>query len=42
MNSDGLCGHVWPGWGLIKGLAYLHKHQVAHLNIKLDNLVCDD
>lgn len=27
---------------LIKGLAYLHKHGVAHLDIKLDNLVYTD
>ena len=27
--------------GLIKGLAYLHKHCIAHRNIKPDNLVVD-
>ncbi|KAH8980622.1 kinase-like domain-containing protein, partial [Lactarius hatsudake] len=27
---------------LIKGLAYLHKHRIAHRDIKPDNLVCDD
>ena len=29
------------GWGLINGLAYLHKHNIAHRDIKPDNLVCD-
>ena len=29
-------------WGLIDGLAYLHKHNIAHRDIKPANLVCDD
>jgi len=28
-------------WGLIKGLAYLHMHYIAHRDIKPDNLVVD-
>ncbi|PCH35347.1 kinase-like protein, partial [Wolfiporia cocos MD-104 SS10] len=28
-------------WGLIKGLAYLHKLCIAHRDIKPDNLVVD-
>ena len=42
MNSAGVRGRVELGWGLIKGLAYLHEHKVAHRDIKPDNLVCDD
>ena len=34
-------GRVRLGWGLIKGLAYLHEHRIAHRHIKPDNLVCD-
>ncbi|KAF8257687.1 kinase-like domain-containing protein, partial [Lactarius quietus] len=30
------------GRGLIEGLAYLHKHNVAHRDIKPNNLVCDN
>jgi serine/threonine protein kinase len=26
-------------WGLIKGLAYLHEHRIAHRDIKPDNLL---
>ncbi|KAH9064467.1 kinase-like domain-containing protein, partial [Lactarius vividus] len=26
---------------LIKGLTYLHEHNIAHRDIKPDNLVCD-
>jgi serine/threonine protein kinase len=29
-------------WGLIKGLAYLHMHNIAHRDIKPDNLVVDN
>lgn len=29
------------GWGLIKGLAYLHEHKIAHRDIKPANLVYD-
>ncbi|KAF8263659.1 kinase-like domain-containing protein, partial [Lactarius quietus] len=29
------------GRGLIEGLAYLHEHNIAHRDIKPDNLVCD-
>jgi serine/threonine protein kinase len=28
-------------WGLIKGVAYLHKHCIAHRDIKPENLVVD-
>ncbi|KAH9017855.1 hypothetical protein EDB84DRAFT_1566678 [Lactarius hengduanensis] len=42
MNCGGLHGRVQLGQGLIKGLAYLHEHNVAHRDIKPSNLVCDD
>lgn len=29
-------------WGLIKGVAYLHENRIVHLDIKPDNLVCDE
>jgi len=41
MNSGGVAGRVRLGWGLIKGLAYLHEHKVAHRDVKPDNLVHD-
>ncbi|KAF8465806.1 kinase-like domain-containing protein [Russula ochroleuca] len=41
MNSGGVRSRVQLGWGLIKGLAYLHEHKVAHRDIKPHNLVCD-
>jgi serine/threonine protein kinase len=28
-------------WGLVKGVAYLHKHCIAHRDIKPENLVVD-
>src|ERR1700733_4812560 len=28
-------------WGFIKGVAYLHKFCIAHMNIKPENLVVD-
>ncbi|KAH9176205.1 kinase-like domain-containing protein [Lactarius sanguifluus] len=42
MNSGGVHVRVKLGWGLIKGLAYLHEHKIAHRDIKPDNLVCDN
>jgi serine/threonine protein kinase len=42
MNSRGVSGRVQLGCGLVKGLAFLHEHKVAHRDIKPDNLVCDD
>ncbi|KAF4565627.1 hypothetical protein EYR40_002306 [Pleurotus pulmonarius] len=29
-------------WGLVKGLAYLHKYHIAHRDIKPENLLVDD
>ena len=42
IDSCGVCGREQLSWGLIKGLAYLHEHNVAHRDIKLSNLACDD
>jgi hypothetical protein len=42
IDSRGVSGREQLGWGLVKGLAYLHEHNIAHLDIKPDNLVCDD
>ena len=41
MNRVGVRNRVQLGWGLIKGLAYLHLHKVAHRDVKPHNLVCD-
>ena len=41
MNRVGVRSRVQLGWGLVKGLAYLHEHKVAHRDIKPRNLVCD-
>ena len=42
IDSRGVCGREQLSWGLIKGLAYLHEHNVAHRDIRPKNLVCDD
>jgi hypothetical protein len=42
MDSCSVSRRVQLGWDLIKGLAYLHEHKVAHGDIKPDNLVCDN
>ena len=42
LNSREVSGRVQLGWGLIKGLAYLHEHNVAHRDVKPDNLVCNE
>jgi serine/threonine protein kinase len=41
MNRASVDYRVRLGWGLIKGLAYIHEHKIAHRDIKPDNLVCD-
>jgi serine/threonine protein kinase len=41
IDSRGVDGCVRLGWGLIKGLAYLHEHKIAHRDIKPGNLVRD-
>jgi hypothetical protein len=41
MNRRGVAGRDQLGWGLIKGLAYLHEHNIAHRDISPDNIVCD-
>ena len=41
VDSGGVFGRIYLGRGLIKGLAYLHEHKIAHRDIKPDNLVCD-
>ena len=41
LDEGGAGRHVRLGWGLIKGLAYLHEHNIAHRDIKPDNLVRD-
>ena len=42
MNSTGVRSCVQLGWGIINGFTYLHEQKVAHLEIKPNNLVCDD
>jgi serine/threonine protein kinase len=39
--KHGVAGRDQLGWGLIKGLAYLHEHNIAHRDINPYNLVCD-
>ena len=42
MSSTGVRSCVQLGWGIINGFTYLHEHKVADLEIKPNNLVCDD
>jgi serine/threonine protein kinase len=39
MNKHGVAGRDQLGWGLIKGVAYLHEHNIAHRDINPDNIV---
>ena len=39
MNEGGAAGRIRLGWGLIRGLAYLHEHKIAHRDINPNNLV---
>ena len=41
MNGGSVDGRARLGWGLVKGLAYLHEHKIAHQDIKPGNLVRD-
>ncbi|KAN0138744.1 Protein kinase-like domain containing protein [Lactarius tabidus] len=41
LDENGAAGRVQLGWGLIKGLGYLHEHKLAHRDIKPSNLVRD-
>ena len=41
VNRGGDSSRVRLGWGLVKGLAYLHEHKVAHRDVKPGNLVND-
>ena len=40
LDAHGVPGRHQLGWGLVKGLAYLHEHSVAHRDIRPKNLVC--
>ena len=40
LDAHGVPGRDQLGWGLVKGLAYLHEHNVAHRDIRPQNLVC--
>ena len=40
LDAHGISGRDQLGWGLVKGLGYLHKHGVAHRDIRPQNLVC--
>ena len=40
LDARGIPGRDQLGWGLVKGLAYLHEHNVAHRDIRPQNLVC--
>ena len=42
LDSRGTSGRVQLGLGLIKGLAYLHEHKIAHRDVKPDNLVFNE
>jgi serine/threonine protein kinase len=42
LDKGSVAGRVRLSWGLIKGLAYLHEHKVAHRDIKPGNLVRDN
>ena len=40
LDAHGVPGRDQLGWGLVKGLAYLHEHSVARRDIRPKNLVC--
>ena len=40
LDAHGVSGRDQLGWGLVKGLAFLHEHKIAHRDIRPQNLVC--
>jgi serine/threonine protein kinase len=41
LDKHGAAGRVRLGWGLVKGLGYLHEQKIGHRDIKPGNLVRD-
>jgi serine/threonine protein kinase len=39
MNSGGVRRRVELGWGLVKGLTYLHEQKVAHRDVNTDKVL---